>query len=145
MRDMYTLLRFSIAAWVFDRVLRLARIAYMSLSFSRHTAPRAEVSLAAPDILAIKVYPIRPIRASASQYMNICFPTLQPWAIHPFSVIKVEETGQYCVHFAARVHAGITRQLARQVNRASGGTWSGAALLEGPYGQAIKVSQRFEV
>jgi FAD-binding domain len=144
MGDIYSLLKLSIAVWVFDRIVRLMRIAYMSVSFSRQTAPRAEVSLAAPNVLAIKVYTARSIQASAGEYINICFPTLQPWTVHPFSVIKTEGGSRCCVHFAAKVHAGITKQLAKRVSRAPGGVWSGVALLEGPYGQAIKVSPHVE-
>lgn len=137
--DYYGYLWACVAVWIFDRVLRVVRIVFLSkkgntIARITHDAPTGLIRLA--------VTTRRMITPSPGDYYFLYSPrSIKPWENHPFTLASWYPTpGGTELHFLAKPHGGATRALRNRIathTTHTDGLGSGmpmTVLLEGPYG-----------
>ena len=120
----------TIAVWGFDRVIRLARIAWFG-------CPQATVTLLANETLRVEIPRPKSWKSIAGGYAFIYF--IKPtyfWQSHPFTFTCIPGEGNENVVMYLKVKGGITHSLCKKLSQLPGKTTKIRVALEGPYGEA---------
>ena len=118
----------SVAVWVFDRVVRIARLIHFG-------CPKAKVSLLANETLKVvvcrpKFWPAIPGGHAFVHFMRpSCF-----WQSHPFTFTVSPDSDENIVMYC-KVKGGVTHGLYQYLNTFPGKTAQIRVSLEGPYGE----------
>ena len=125
----------AIALWSFDRLIRLARIILLNISWSGGRLARTGKFEIVQGTNAIKThinvgynFTFRP-----GQYIYVYFPRFNFWESHPFTIAEHElvDGHQPRITLLFRAHGGVTRKLLKHLAE---GPKEMVCLLEGPYG-----------
>lgn len=124
-----------VAVWLFDRVLRVVRIAFLS----RKGNTVARITHDSPTgLIRLSVTTPRMFRPAPGAYYFLYTPrSIKPWENHPFTLASWHPSGKgYELNFLAKAHDGATRALRERVAAHANGLTSApmTVLLEGPYG-----------
>ena len=153
----------SIAIWLLEYVVRVARIAYHNISWKRGVS-RVTVEALPSEACRVTINLAgRPMQQSPGAHSHIYLPALSYASSHPFSIAWIENTAVRAasldeklpqheqdvkrasvdrtteetrsqVSFVIRARDGFTRNLLNRANSTATGTFTTWGLAEGPYG-----------
>ncbi len=161
-----TLLMAAIAAWIFDRSLRLCNLIYRNVG---RGGTKATVEALPGDALRISLNVARPWTVRPGQHIYITIPSVGIWTSHPFSVAwneagapfsrsldldekrsdlvmthqDLQTTKSTTISAIIRRRTGFTNSLytcAEKANAFNGAKLTLNALVEGPYGSSRPMS-----
>lgn len=140
----------SIAAWAFDRFLRMARVAYHNFG---QGGTKTLIEALPGNAVRVTVTMARPWTFRPGQHAYLYLPTISFWQSHPFSLAWSEEgdtfengdklavsrndilgKGKTTMSFVIRARTGMTNALYQRAAEARDGRLTTTCLVEGPYG-----------
>ncbi len=135
--DMQPFYYAAVAAWCFDRALRLARLA----AFGVQTAT---VELKSNETLRVTVPRPKYWKPFPGCHAFIHFirPTMF-WQSHPFTIVdtKVEDTDKHTITFYLKIKGGVTHGLYQYLAQQPSHTAMIKVCVEGPYGSRIPLDR----
>lgn len=145
-----------VALWVFERVLRFARLVMRNIG---NGGTKAEVEVLPGDALRVTVRMARPWKFQPGQHAYLYMPSVGLWTNHPFSLawseeeedlnrtnMMVDEKGlpmnrqdilemqKTSMSFIVRRRTGFTDKLFKKADLSAAGKFTTSAFVEGPYG-----------
>ncbi|KAI0833567.1 putative ferric-chelate reductase [Trametes gibbosa] len=136
-----------VAIWVFDRFLRIVRVAVLSFNAFRSGGNTVAVMTGGEQgLVRMTVTSALPLTPKPGDYFFLYTPmSITPWENHPFTLGSWEKNanGGTDLHFLIAPLDGATRKMKKRIEKSQSGKANMRVLIEGPYGHSENVG-RFE-
>ncbi|ODQ66015.1 hypothetical protein NADFUDRAFT_51285 [Nadsonia fulvescens var. elongata DSM 6958] len=132
------------ALWAMDWLLRFCNIMWINLSLWRGDSNRvksaeADMSLVGGNIVMNVKTPM-PWNFKPGQFVFVYVASLNPWECHPFSLVSGDNVGD-SFKIIAKAQNGLTKKLAKRLERTNSASLTFKIAVEGPYGEVHPVER----
>ncbi|KAH9847648.1 putative ferric-chelate reductase [Lenzites betulinus] len=136
-----------VGVWVFDRAIRIIRVAVLSFSAFRSGGNTVAIMTGGDQsLIRMTVTSALPLTPKPGDYFFLYTPlSITPWENHPFTLGSWEKNakGGTDLHFLIAPLDGATRKMKKRIAQSQDGKAHMRVLLEGPYGHSENIG-RFE-